>query len=149
MNGISVILSYKSTIKFWTPQNFMESLIFCSVCKVQKKMQNKLLFEKLKLINSCIFFLVIRIFKVVKCLWNNHQHQKLVQGQRQRQRRNKMYSWWSHWSQWKSWWFLPLRLSFNPFLTNAPLPYPLKTSENFQFFIFSGGTEVLYWLKMG
>ena len=37
MNGISVILSYKSTIKFWTPQNFMESLIFCSVCKVQKK----------------------------------------------------------------------------------------------------------------
>ena len=35
---------------------------------------------------------------------------------------------------------------FNPFSTNAPLIYPLETSESRR---FSGGIEVEQWLKMG
>ena len=39
----------------------------------------------------------------------------------------------------------PIEISINPFSTNFPLLYPLKTSENQR---FSGGIEVEHWLKM-
>ena len=38
---------------------------------------------------------------------------------------------------------------FNPFSTNVPLLYPLKTSENIGFLMFLGVIEVEHWLKMG
>ena len=38
---------------------------------------------------------------------------------------------------------------FNPFSTNVPLLYPLKTSENQRFSDFPGGIDVEHWLKMG
>ena len=39
-------------------------------------------------------------------------------------------------------------LNINPFSTNVPLLYPLKTSENRRL-MFSGSIEVEHWLKMG
>ena len=35
----------------------------------------------------------------------------------------------------------------NPFLINVSPLYPLKTSENPRFFMFSGGMEMEHWLK--
>ena len=40
-------------------------------------------------------------------------------------------------------------LNINPFSTNVPLLYPLKTSENTRFLMLSGGIEVEHWFKMG
>ena len=37
---------------------------------------------------------------------------------------------------------------FNPFVSNAPFLYPLKTSEN-RFLMFSGSKERVYWEQLG
>ena len=42
-----------------------------------------------------------------------------------------------------------LEQQFNSFSTNAPLLYPLRTSEKLRVFMFSEGIEVKHWLKMG
>ena len=41
------------------------------------------------------------------------------------------------------------RAVLNPFSTNVLLLYPLKTSENWGFLMFSGGIEIEHWFKMG
>ena len=38
---------------------------------------------------------------------------------------------------------------FNPFVPNAPFPYPLKTPENLSFLMFSGVTETVYREQIG
>ena len=37
----------------------------------------------------------------------------------------------------------------NPFVPNASFFYPLKTSENLGFLMFSGGSERVHWERMG
>ena len=37
----------------------------------------------------------------------------------------------------------------NPFVPNAPFLYPLKTSENRSFLIFSEGRKRVHWEQMG
>ena len=37
----------------------------------------------------------------------------------------------------------------NPFLTNVPILYPLKTAENFGFLVFSVGIKWEHWPEMG
>ena len=37
---------------------------------------------------------------------------------------------------------------FNPFVSNAPFLYPLKTSEN-RFLMFSGSKERVHWEQLG
>ena len=39
--------------------------------------------------------------------------------------------------------------AFNPFLANVPILYPLKTSENQGFLVFSGGIKWEHWPEMG
>ena len=39
--------------------------------------------------------------------------------------------------------------SINPFRGNVPYIYPLKTSENQRFLIFSGGMKSEHWPEMG
>ena len=36
----------------------------------------------------------------------------------------------------------------NPFVSSVPFLYPLKTSENFSFLMFSGGRERVHWEQM-
>ena len=42
-----------------------------------------------------------------------------------------------------------LALAINPFVPNAPFHYPLKTSENLGFLMFSGGRKMMHWERMG
>ena len=45
--------------------------------------------------------------------------------------------------------FLGTLGSINPFSTNVPLLYPLKTSETVDFLMLSGSIEAKHWLEMG
>ena len=41
-------------------------------------------------------------------------------------------------------------LTLNPFVPNAPLLYPLRTSEKpYGFLVFSGGRKKVHWEQMG